>query len=399
MGEEQIAELTEQMQRAFDAMVELAVAENVLFVVLAGDVYDNAESQDAQQGRFQRGLERLDAAGIPVYIALGNHDPLREGFRPRKPYPANVTFFRTNDPEEFEVASDGARTVMVSGVSYGERHEKKNLAERFGVFEERPGVIRVGVLHTNVTDGQSAADHDPYAPCTVADLRAAPVHYWALGHIHLRSVNQMGPGRWWAYPGNLQGRNFKPAECHPKGALLVPITETGVGEPEFHPCDTVRFVTVEVDISDSEGIPAVQQAMVDDILAEVGRADGRRVVVRARLIGRTPLHGELRDAVSSGTFMRDVMDTWRDDLGLTLVAGVAVDTRPDIDMSKAREGETLLAVSLRRLDAMTDDEVAEIAPALVGQMYRQSVRVADVARFRSMVESALVDALEDAGTR
>jgi hypothetical protein len=122
-------------------------------------------------------------------------------------------------------------------------------------------------------------------------------------------------------------------------------------------------------------------------------------VVRARLIGRTQLHGELRDAVSSGTFMRDVMDTWRDDLGHTLVAGVAVDTRPDIDMSKAREGETLLAVSLRRLDAMTDDEVAEIAPALVGQMYRQSVRVADVARFRSMVESALVDALEDAGTR
>jgi hypothetical protein len=93
------------------------------------------------------------------------------------------------------------------------------------------------------------------------------------------------------------------------------------------------------------------------------------------------------------------MDTWRDDLGHTLVAGVAVDTRRDIDMSKAREGETLLAVSLRRLDAMTDDEVAEIAPALVGQMYRQSVRVADVARFRSMVESALVDALEDAGTR
>ena len=48
-----------------------------------------------------------------------------------------------------------------------------------------PGLFNVGMLHTCV-DGREG--HEPYAPCSLTDLRAREYGYWALGHIHTREV-------------------------------------------------------------------------------------------------------------------------------------------------------------------------------------------------------------------
>lgn len=61
---------------ALDRLTELAIRERVNFVVIAGDVYDLEDRSVRAQLRFQRAAERLAEAGIGVYIAHGNHDPL-----------------------------------------------------------------------------------------------------------------------------------------------------------------------------------------------------------------------------------------------------------------------------------------------------------------------------------
>lgn len=388
----QLHEVTRLMQQAFDNMVRIAIEENVAFVVLSGDVYDGADAQDSQQGLFQRGLERLADAGIDVYIALGNHDPKRANFNPRKPYPANVTIFHTDQPHEIVAAHDDDLTIKVAGVSYGSQAVRDNLAARF-TFPREARTLRVGVLHTSLA---GHADHETYAPCTVDDLMRSTVDYWALGHVHLRSVTNLGPGRWYAFPGNLQGRSFKPAECHPKGVLLVPIERHGFGEPEFRECDTVRFIDLEVDISSCGQSDETHQLVADAIAAAAHSANSRRIIVRVRLTGRSTLHRELSRATSSGEYARRFLDSFSDDIGDSLVAGITSDVKSDIDLASVRLGDSLLSTSLRRLDSLSDEEIASRMENLAHPQYVAHLDTSPqgLSEFRRLVEQALIEVME-----
>ncbi|MEY2957567.1 MAG: hypothetical protein RLZZ01_135 [Actinomycetota bacterium] len=387
-----LADLTETMQSAYDRLVDLAVTEQVAFVVLAGDVYDNAEAQDAQQGRFHSGLERLHDAGIATFIALGNHDPVEQRVRVRRPLPPSVHVFAADEPDERVVETDGP-IIRVAGVSYGRTAVTDNLALRFRSLAPRSGELRVGVLHTSL---EGSAEHASYAPCSVADLDAAPVDYWALGHIHLRQVARLsGVGRWYAYPGNLQGRSFKPSECHPKGALLVPFDQHGIGEPRFHALDAVRFAHLTVDVSDAEEVDAVHGSVHDAIVEAATAAEGRRFVARVELTGSSPHHAEFTRQIDAGRFLERFDDSFGDALGAALLVGVRSSVAPPLDMSVLRQGDDLLSAALRRLDSLSDSDLLAGLDGLVHPRFDVDLDRSPehVGGFRAMVESALVQEL------
>ncbi|MEI8354634.1 MAG: DNA repair exonuclease [Deltaproteobacteria bacterium] len=61
-------------RRAFDNLIDLAIDEEVAFVLLAGDLYDG-EWKDYNTGiYFVNRMGRLRDAGIPVFMISGNHD-------------------------------------------------------------------------------------------------------------------------------------------------------------------------------------------------------------------------------------------------------------------------------------------------------------------------------------
>src|SRR5260370_26041782 len=70
------ARLRDGSLEAFDALVRMAIEREAAFVIFAGDIYDCASRGVRAQLRFLRGVERLREAGIPVFVAHGNHDPL-----------------------------------------------------------------------------------------------------------------------------------------------------------------------------------------------------------------------------------------------------------------------------------------------------------------------------------
>ena len=78
--------------------------------------------------------------------------------------------------------------------------------------------LAIGVLHANVGDREG---HGPYAPCSLEDLRAARMDYWALGHIHQPEVLDHSPHT--AYAGCPQG--LDPTETGERGCWLVTLDE------------------------------------------------------------------------------------------------------------------------------------------------------------------------------
>lgn len=274
-GDDIARDLARAARGALESLVDLAIDRSASFVVLAGDIFDDGSAFPAVQLHFHDQLRRLDDEGIPVFICHGNHDPLDKDFTRTGRLPDNVKVFGTENPETFYVPlRNGPGSAAVSGLSFSQRHEMENLALRFHDLEP-VDVPHVAVLHADLGGSK---DHLPYAPCTMSDLADAPVDYWALGHIHLRAVEDLGPGRYAAYCGNLQGRKFKASECHPKGALVVPIGEHGIGEPEFVACDRVRFVMSVVTVDADQEIEDVIRA-ARDAAKQAGNAAGDRPVV------------------------------------------------------------------------------------------------------------------------
>lgn len=284
-------------RRAYDRVVDTAIREQVAFVVLAGDVYDDADKEAAAQARIHAGLERLYEAGIPVFIAHGNHDPVVTNYRPLRPLPPNVTVFQPGSVQAHRVPLEtvGGGFVTVAGTSHVSTNEVGNLAQLFFSLPALSYGPVVGVLHANVG---ASPDHLNVSPCTFEDLSLAPVHYFALGHVHTRSVHQSVNGRWWAYPGNIQGRSTDPMECGAKGVLVVPLGVAGhgddvIGEPRFVACDTVRFERIDVDVSQVRNIDGALAMLSERVTYAAYESEGRPLVLHARFVGATAVHEQL----------------------------------------------------------------------------------------------------------
>ena len=65
---------------SFDGLVAYALEEGADAVVFAGDAYKAREPSQTHQREFAKRIQRLTAAGIPVFLLVGNHDlPNAEG--------------------------------------------------------------------------------------------------------------------------------------------------------------------------------------------------------------------------------------------------------------------------------------------------------------------------------
>lgn len=264
--------------RAFTRLIDLALAQRVDGLLLAGDLYDQKDRSLRARLHLKTQLQRLDAAGIPTFIVHGNHDPL-DADPGGLALPGSVKVFGS----AWEEVDAGA--YCVQGHSFSTSEVCENLSAGFARRGPKP---TVGLLHCNL-GGQSG--HSDYAPCTLDDLERAGLDYWALGHVHTRAQFELKGRRLAAYPGNLQGRHVN--ETGERGALLVTLDPSREAVPtaRFVPLDTVRWHRLDVAVDGVETI---------DALLEVSEAAIRRVavgveghVVRLQLIGRGTLHDQL----------------------------------------------------------------------------------------------------------
>ena len=328
---------------AYDALTRLAIEREVAFVVFAGDIYDCADRGVRAQLRFLRGVERLGEQRIPVFVAHGNHDPL-DGWSVSRRLPENLTVFGP-EIERYAVDRGGEILAQVYGVSYPRRDVTQNLALGFA-RRDAPG-LHVGVLHCNVG---SQPEYAPYSPCSVADLTAAGLDYWALGHIHQHL--RLAEGRpWIVYSGCVQAG--KSSEVGPKGAVLVEAAGGEVESVEFVALDRVRFERVEVDISVEPDLRSLQKT----ILAQAA-SDGQDLLLTVTLSGRGPLHRDLRRPGASGDLLRDV----RDELGIASpfvwVDRIIDRTRAELDRNAIRRRGDFSAELARLVDDLRADPEA-----------------------------------------
>jgi DNA repair exonuclease SbcCD nuclease subunit len=347
--------LREATYEAFQNLVDLCINQNADFLVIAGDVYDGTDRSVRAQLRFRDGLAKLAEAGIQSFVVHGNHDPL-DGWQSSISWPEGVHIFGAS-PEWKNFEKNGEIVAAVQGMSYPTREVTDNLATQFSP-PESGNLFAIGLLHANV--GANSA-HPNYAPCTVEDLSASGIDYWALGHVHTRqTLKRAAPVI--AYPGNTQGRH--PNETGARGALVVDIDDSGASRSEFVALDVVRWERGEVDISNLETIDSLDSAIrqaTDNLSVQ---AEDRDVVCRLDLVGRGPLHEQLTADGAVADLLEAVRNAWSGGGSPWVWVERIVDkTRPEIDIESRAKQDDFLGATLKRalLSSIEADEIERLS--------------------------------------
>jgi len=276
-----VDEIRSATRRAFDNLIDLAIDEEVAFVVLVGDLYDG-DWKDYNTGLFfVERMNRLREAGIRVFVVAGNHDAASQITKHLR-LPENVTLFSTKHPEQ--VILDDL-DVAIYGQGFATRAVTEDISLAYPQGDSQ--LFNIGLLHTCL-DGKPG--HEPYAPCSVDGLRSKGYQYWALGHVHKREVVSEAP--WIVFPGNIQGRHAR--ELGPKGCTLVTVKGAEVDVVEHRDLDVLRWSRCELDVSSCETPDEIYEQVRRALQAELDSAEGRPVAVRLVLQGACAAHASLQ---------------------------------------------------------------------------------------------------------
>jgi len=275
-----VEEIRSATRRAFDNLVELAIDEEVAFVLLAGDLYDG-DWKDYNTGLyFVERMGRLREAGIRVFMVAGNHDAASQITRHLR-LPDNTTMLATRAPEQI-IMED--LNVAIYGQGFATRAVTDDLSQAYPQGD--PQLFNIGLLHTCL-DGKPG--HEPYAPCTLDGLRSKGYQYWALGHVHKREVVSENP--WIVFPGNIQGRHIR--ETGHKGCTLVTVENGQVVNVEHRDLDVMRWSRCQIDVTDKENVDDIYTQVQNTLQLELDKAEGRPLAVRMTLTGVCPAHTKL----------------------------------------------------------------------------------------------------------
>ncbi|MGH6714002.1 MAG: metallophosphoesterase family protein [Bradyrhizobium sp.] len=290
-------------RRAFVRIVDLCLEERVDALLLAGDLYDGDQTSMKTARFLAEQIRRLHEAGIRVFVIRGNHDALSR-ISKELIFPDSVKVFGgraeavaiDRDPGDFPVA--------IHGLSFAQPHAPESLVGKYKPAVE--GAVNIGIMHTSLA---GAPGHDLYAPCGPSDLHGTGFQYWALGHVHKRSIVEGACAI--VMPGMPQGRDIN--EAGGKSVTLVTIGDDRSIRIEERATSVAQFERVSVDATGLDDwrdlVTAVTRALEqtrDSVVSE-------HLVARLQVTGTTPLAWRIRRDL-------DLLKTEADDRGAVLGA-------------------------------------------------------------------------------
>ncbi|HEV2358765.1 MAG TPA: DNA repair exonuclease [bacterium] len=291
------AEQRKQLRETFARVIDLALAERVDAMLIAGDLFDSVAASRVHAAFAADQLARLGQAGIPVCAIAGNHDPLGEGS-------AGVWAELERRCPGLTVFGQqlGGRVIADRDLTIVGRSAPRRLSADSplaGLPVRRETRYQVAVAHGSVERPDFEAR---FTMITPREIGASQVDYLALGDWH--SAQDVSAGGVTAYYSGAP-ELIDADEAQAGHVLLVTIPAPGRAEVEPRRVGRRRSGRLAVDLAtagDGEAIARRIRAQADPdlalrvVLTGLGGPDSR--VLAARLC----------DELAASFFRLDVRD-------------------------------------------------------------------------------------------
>lgn len=267
----------EDFSRAFEKVVDFAIANEADVFLFAGDAYKTASPEPVQQKAFASQLRRLSAAKIPTILLVGNHDQILKGGSSH-----SMSVFQSlevpaveviHSPRLLKVETKNG-VLQIVGMPHITRHllitqEKyaglsaaeldrilvklasEILQDLYGQLDEK--LPAVATAHMMTDTARAGAEQELLVGYSMTFplslLIDEKLDYVALGHVHGHQVlRQERPVI--IYSGSLERVDFG-EEGEDKGFIEVDIERANV-KWKFHSINPRPFITLECDLTESE---------------------------------------------------------------------------------------------------------------------------------------------------
>ncbi len=295
------AERFEDFFRMLGSIVTVAIAEQVDFLLIGGDLFHTGQILPRTFARTIETLQPLKDAGIPCIAVEGNHDWIHRrdniswmealsqmGYirllRPSRTGDGGYCF-DTFDPE---TGAGGHMAIMglnIYGLGYIGTQAGNHVARICEAVTTRNNLLlfHVGVwTYSPVEIGNMQPDEAlPLAEC---------FDYVALGHGHKPYIIATPGGRPYAYnPGAPERVNFG-EERYDKGYFIVHL-EDGIFRHEFRPTSPRPMLVATINLDGAENAEQALESFRRQITEKLPRTDEpRRPLIEVRLTGRVAFH-------------------------------------------------------------------------------------------------------------
>lgn len=365
---------------ALKKITAAAIRQQVDFVILAGDLYDGEDRSLRAQSRFRLEMQKLADQDIPVYVIHGNHDHLN-GSWVNLDMPANVHVFN-GEVETMIVHTKCGEIVHLYGFSYPARHV---FERKIDDYIKTPGAdFHIGILHGNET---GRTDHDNYAPFSTKDLLQKDMDYWALGHIHKRTILSEHPAI--IYPGNIQGRNKK--ETGKKGFYHVVLSEQETKLTFLESADIVWEETI-VDAHNAGSFQDVLHLCQTAI--QQSRKEGKGTILSITL-KNLKLEDSLEKRKLEGELLELLQEAEMDEQSFVWPAELSFSERSQPDKTKMIAGANFFGELFETIENYNDPDTP-LAPLYghhLGRKYLSLIPEKEKQELIAKAENLLIDLL------
>lgn len=244
-------------RRAALAVFEAALADNIDFLVLSGDLLSPQATGPHGMSMLLDYFDKLNAKNRPVFWIAGTADDPQK-WPESAPLPPNVTLFPKNRAVAVPVERAGRTICLVVGRSCDGR-----------------SVLHVPSYRIDPTDEYTVALG--YGRADADALAEGRFDYWALGGVHNREEIEGGADAAAIYCGSPQGRCLD--ESGPHGYTIVDVDADQTTRVHNVECDVFRYCREEIDAADIAAVGGIRNLLGQRIVRLQHENGGRHLLI------------------------------------------------------------------------------------------------------------------------
>ena len=302
---EQASAQRERQFAAFTAAIDLALAEKVDLVLVAGDLFDSNVQPKRSVERVAAELKRLADSKVRTVIVPGTPDCYDRSsiyraydLKAMAGSPPDDDLVTILTPEQPSIHITACDVIVHGPVFATKRAPHSPLRDLAGTPGDSPATWRIGMVHGSIAiPGKTERDD---VVITTEEMAATGFDYLALGHWHSSQQSRAG-GVTYAYAGAPEAVALD--QDRAGKVLLVELEEIGGRRSvtvQERQVGTTRFEKVEIDAANIAAQPA--------LIETLGKKGDPNLVLDARVVGVRPDELDLNldeiETALAGSFLK-----------------------------------------------------------------------------------------------
>lgn len=358
------------MTAAWDALVDLARAESVDAVLIAGDLIDRENRRFEPLGPIERGLTALSRDGIPVIAVAGDEDvDALRSLVTDAPEGSFQVLGRDGAWETTELATDGESVTIAGWSAPGRAIGGSPVAD----LDLAADIV---LLH-GTPEGQGKG----FAPIPAGAVAGSESRLWIAGAPMAPSMEELDSTTLLA-PGSAAA--LSPVDVGPRGAWIADLSGDVV-ETRQVPLGTIRFDHVDVDLTGAGDDAEIERRVIGALHETLDRAVEADVAshlaavcAHLTLFGRTGAYSALPDQLDE---IAKAVDLQRDGVVLAITS-TTNRTEPEIDLGPLLERADPVGETARIIQALDAPDLDAMPPPYADLLRRTVARLDGVHRSR-----------------